>query len=352
MKTVGTEAFSVDPRDVGGAPPFGRYERMIAWRYLRARRAHGGVALISIISFFGIMLAVAVLIIVMSVMNGFRDTLLSTILGVEAHAYVFASDLAPETVEEIAERVERAPGVTRVAPVIQGQAMTSANDLVSGAVVYGMRKEDLEEVTLVAGSITDPAGRGSGSLERFGEGRNGGDQIVIGRGLANSLGLRVGDRVTLIAPSGAVTAFGTTPRRKAYEIAATFFVGNTNYDSQIAFLPLDQAQLFFNRGEGVDHLEVRVQDPDNIDKVIGGIRTAAAPFARVNDWRDRQGAFFNALKVERFMMRLILMLLVVIAALNIISGLVMLAKNKSRDIAILRTIGATKGGILRVFFLA
>ncbi len=328
------------------AAPFGLWERMLAGRYLRAKKSQGGVALISLISFIGIMLAVAVLIIVMSVMNGFRDELLSRILGFNGHLYV-TGGVVDDTARVAAVRnILKVPGVTQAAPVVEAQAIAMGPAQISGAIVRGMTPADLRDTRIVSGNIT------KGSLNGFGDGEYGGDAIVVGARLAEQLGVRPGDVLTLISPAGGATAFGGTPLQKTYTVAATFTVGMSQYDQAYIYMPLSQAQLFFGREGGVDTIEVKVADPDSAIAMKAAINRAAGPTAVVTDWTQRDSSFWGALKVERNVMRLILMLLVAIAAMNIISGLVMLVKNKGRDIAILRTIGAGQGAILRIFFMA
>ena len=330
----------------GRAPPFGAWERMLAGRYLRAKRSQGGVALISIISFIGIMLAVAVLIIVMSVMNGFRAELLSRILGFNGHVFVTGAVLDRPDRDEVVARIANVPGVRQAAPVIEAQAIAMGPAQISGAIVRGIRPQDLAATKLVASNIT------RGSLKGFGAGDYGGDMLVVGQRLADSLGVRPGDPLTLISPSGGATAFGGTPLQKTYTVGATFTVGMSQYDSAYIYMPLAQSQLFFGRDGGVDAIEIKVQDPDKAGLMKPAVARAAGPGALVTDWTQRDSSFWGALKVERNVMRLILMLLVAIAAMNIISGLVMLVKNKGRDIAILRTMGASGGSILRIFFMA
>ena len=331
----------------GAAPPFGLWERMLAGRYLRARRSEGGVALISILSFVGITLAVAVLIIVMSVMNGFRDELLGKILGFNGHVFVQGGVLDnAQTRDQAVDRIARVPGVTQAFPVIDAQAIAMGPNQVTGAMVRGLSPRDLANTRIVSGNIT------KGMIGAFGQGEYGGDQVVVGQRLAEQLGVRVGDTITLISPSGGATAFGGTPVQKAYQVAALFSAGMSQYDQAYIFMPLVQAQLFFGRENTVDAIEIRVTDPDKAPGMKADINRAAGPTASVADWTQRDASYWGALKVERNVMRLILMLLVVIAALNIISSLVMLVKNKGRDIAILRTMGAGQGAILRIFVMA
>ncbi|HEX3365264.1 lipoprotein-releasing ABC transporter permease subunit [Phenylobacterium sp.] len=331
----------------GRARPFGLWERMLAGRYLRAKRSEGGVALISIISFTGVTLAVAILIIVMSVMNGFRAELLGKILGFNGHVFVTGGLLDNARMRDNAvEKIAKVPGVTQAFPVIDAQAIALGPNQVTGAMVRGLSPKDLAATRIVAGNIT------KGSLSGFGQGDYGGNVVVVGARLAEQLGVKPGDNVTLISPAGGATAFGGTPVQKAYVVGATFTAGMSQYDQAYIFMPLEQAQLFFGREGTVDAIEIRVSDPDQAGKLKAPISRAAGPTALVADWTQRDASYWGALKVERNVMRLILMMLVVIAAMNIISGLVMLVKNKGRDIAILRTIGAGQGSIMRIFFMA
>lgn len=330
----------------GRAPPFGQWERSVAARYLRAKRSQGGVALISIISFVGIMLAVAVLIIVMSVMNGFRAELLSRILGFSGHLYVTGGVLSDPDRDAVVRRLADLPGVIQVTPVIEAQAMALGAGQISGAIVRGVTRADLEATKIVSGNIT------RGSMDEFGKGEYGGDYVLVGDRLARTLGIQPGDELSLVSPTGGATAFGATPLRKTYTVGGTFTVGMSEYDQAFIYMPLEQAQLFFGRDNSVDYLEMKLVDPDQAVAMKGQVARAAGPAALVTDWTEKNSAYWGALKVERNVMRLILMLVVAIAAMNIISGLVMLVKNKGRDIAILRTMGAGQGSILRIFFMS
>jgi lipoprotein-releasing system permease protein len=327
------------------ARPFGVWERALAIRYLRAKRNEGGVALISIISFVGILLAVAVLIIVMSVMNGFRTQLTHEILGFNGHVYVSGPAINGPGRDDMLARIRAVKGVVQAVPIVEAQAGALGPDASSGAIVRGMRPEDLAATKIVANNIKD------GSLQGFGAGDYGGDLILVGARLADSLGVKAGDSLSLISFSGGATPFGTAPRRKAYTVGGIFSVGMSAYDSAYIYMPMVQAQLFFGRDENIDIIEVNLDDPDHIDLLKPTIIQAAGAGAIVTDWRDKNHSFFNALQVEHNVMFLILTLLVMIATLNIISGLVMLVKNKGRDIAILRTMGASQGSILRIFFM-
>jgi lipoprotein-releasing system permease protein len=319
---------------------------MLAGRYLRAKRSQGGVALISIISFIGIMLAVATLIIVMSVMNGFRSELLGRILGFQGHAFVTGAVLdEPERTPTVL-RLRQVPGVTQVTPVVQGQVLAMGPTQVSGAIIRGISPQDLRDTKLVSNNLE------KGSLRTFGAGEFGGDEIAVGARLADALGVQPGDELTLVSPSGGATVFGGTPLQKTYRVGATFSVGMSQYDQAYIYMPLAQAQLFLGREGSVDEIEIKVTNPDHAARMKTALARAAGPTGLVTDWTQRDASFWGALKVERATMRLILMLLVAIAAMNIISGLVMLVKNKGRDIAILRTMGAGQGSILRIFFMS
>jgi lipoprotein-releasing system permease protein len=328
------------------ARPFGGWERAIAIRYLLTKRSHGGVALISVISFAAIALAVASLIITMSIMNGFGSELSAKILGFNGHAFVVGAAASPEERAVVVQRIRALPGVTEAIPVIESQALAQGPVAVAGAVVRGVTPADLRATPIVANNIK------SGSIRGFGVGEEGGDQVLVGQKLAQTLGIAVGDQVSLISPTGGETVFGGLPPAKSYTVGGIFSVGMSEYDQSFIYMPLNQAQLFFGRGAGVDFIEVRLKDPDKAPDMKGALAAAAGPGAVVTDWTERNSAYFGALKVEHNVMRMIFMFIVALAALNIISGLVMLVKNKGRDIAILRTMGAGRGAILRIFFMA
>lgn len=328
------------------AAPFGVWERAVAGRYLRAKRKHGGVALISIISFIGITLAVFALITVMSVMNGFRTELLGRILGFNGHAYVTGAPLSSPDRAIVVKRLRAVPGVKQVIPVVEGQAMVLGPNQIAGAIVRGVTPADLAATTIVSSNIK------SGSRDGFGQGDYGGELILLGDRLAASLGVGPGNSVALISPTGSATAFGTSVTQKDYTVGGTFSVGMSEYDQAFIYMPLEQAQLFFGRDDSVDAIEIMLDDPDAVEAIKPLLASAAGPGAIVTDWTQKNQSFFEALKVERAAMRLILMLIVAIAAMNIISGLIMLVKNKGRDIGILRTMGAGQGAIMRIFFMS
>jgi len=329
------------------AGPFSAWEFELALRYLRARRREGGIALIAIISYVAIALAVMALIIVMSIMAGFRNELLDRMLSFNGHMYVQGQVLGDPDREAAVTRIAAVPGVTSVSPLTENQALVRAAGQTTGAIVRGLRPQDLGSMAYVNDSLTDEA------RNAFGRGAYGGDNVLIGKALAEGMGLRVGDPITLYSPTGADSAFGNLGGlEKTYRVAGVFTSGAADFDRAYVFMPLEQAQLFFGK-EGVwDVIELKVEEPDQVANLIEPVREAAGRSAIVSDWRDRLAAFWGALKVERVAMSIILGLVVTIAALNIISGIVMLVKNKTRDIAILRTVGASQMSMLRIFFIS
>jgi lipoprotein-releasing system permease protein len=333
----------------GHTAPFAPFEWMIAWRYLRARRAEGGVSAMTVISFVGITLAVFALIATLAVRSGFRAEFVDTILGANAHVTIYASTHVDEQgrvtrviddYSEMADRVRAVSGVTRVAPLIRGQVMVTAHGRSSGVEVFGITPDDLLTIPRVA----DPE-HAIGDIADFAQG------IAIGSGVARELGVGLGDVIRVISPDGARTAFGTSPRISAYPITYIFTAGRYDIDRTRLYMPFDEAQIFFNRDGVADELEVMVANPDRIDALRMDLLRAGGERAMLWTWRDSAGAFLRALEVEDNVMFVILSILVLIAAMNIISGLIMLVKNKGRDIGILRTMGLSEGSILRVFFI-
>lgn len=324
------------------AGPFSVFERMVAWRYLRSRRKETVISVIASISFLGIMLGVATLIVVMAVMNGFRAELLTRILGVNGHLIVQPLDMPLEDYAQIAGRINGVPGVQYAIPLIDGQVLAQGNvGGGSGALVRGIRGADLGKISIVANNIQQ------GSIAGF----DTGEGVAIGSRMADNLGLVLGDTITLIAPDGDVTPLGTTPRMKGYPITAIFEVGMSEYDSSIVYMPFSEAQLYFNMDGRAQAIEIYVDNPDNVDALKPEVEEASQRPITMVDWRERNRTFFDALQVERNVMFMILTLIVLVAALNIISGLIMLVKDKGHDIAILRTMGATRGAILRIFLM-
>lgn len=330
--------------------PFSRFEWKIAWAYLRARREEGGVSVMTWISLIGITLAVAALIITLAVRTGFRDEFVDTILGSNAHVTVYSSIYADESgqtsrtitdYDDWAKSLSAVPGVIRAAPLVRGQVMASSNGSNAGVEVYGMSYDDVMTIPRVA---IDPDEHW-GDVTRFNDG------IAIGSGVARELGVTVGDKIKLISPDGAKTAFGTTPRVSSYEVVYVFSAGRYDIDKTRAYLPFAEAQKFFNRAGVADEIEVMVTHPEEVDDMAIPLLQAVGERGLIWTWRDASGSFLRALDIEDNVMFVILSVLVLIAAMNIVSGLIMLVKNKGRDIGILRTIGLTEASVLRIFFI-
>ena len=321
--------------------PFAPFEWMLSSRYLRARRKEGFISVIAGFSFLGIMLGVATLIIVMAVMNGFRSELLGKILGLNGHLLIQPLESPLTDWKDVADRINKVSGIRLAAPVVDGQALASSPFNASGVLVRGIRAADLDNITSIAKNIKQ------GTLEGFDEGKG----VAIGRRLADQLSIHAGDNITLVAPRGAVTPIGTMPRIKPYKVAAVFEIGMSEYDSTMVFMPLAEAQAYFNRANDVTAIEISTVNPARIEQYRKAVTEAAGRPIYLVDWRQRNSTFFNALQVERNVMFLILTLIVLVAALNIISGLIMLVNDKGSDIAILRTMGASQGAIMRVFLI-
>ena len=345
MAVVETEAeteIAVNIADIKPAGPFSAFERMVAGRYLRARRKEAFISVIAGFSFVGIMLGVATLIIVMAVMNGFRAELMKTILGVNGHLIAQPIESPFEDYAVLVERINQVDGVRFAVPLVEGQTLSSGNvGAGTGALVRGVREQDLRKLDLVSDNIK------LGTLDDF----DSGSGVAIGARMAENLGLTIGDILTLVSPDGDVTPFGTTPRVKGYPVNAIFEVGMSEYDSSIVYLPLTEAQAYFNADGIAQFIEIFVDEPDNVDEMRSGIEAAALRPMFLSDWRQRNRTFFAALEIERNAMFMILTMIIIVATLNIVSGLIMLVKDKGRDIAILRTMGATSGSILRIFIM-
>lgn len=326
---------------VADTKPFSPFEWMLAGRYLRARRKEGFISVIAGFSFLGIMLGVATLIIVMAVMNGFRKDLFSKIMGLNGHVIITRVNGPFEDYKEAAAKVIGVPGVKSALPLIEGQVMVSSSVQALGGLVRGIDEQGLKSLKLVADNVK------LGTFDGF-DNQTG---IAMGGRLANQLRVSIGDTVTLVSPRGAATPFGTAPRSKPYVITSIFELGMSEYDRMIMFMPLAEAQKYFSKGSEVDVLEVVVDNPERVSQYSAEIRNVLGPEMGLSDWRTRNETFFTVLEVERNVMFIILSLIVLVAALNIISGLMMLVKDKGRDIAILRTMGASKGAIMRVFLI-
>jgi lipoprotein-releasing system permease protein len=319
---------------------FGPFERMVAFRYLRARRQEGFISVIAIFSLLGITLGVATLIIVMSVMNGFRAELLGRILGLNGHLGVYGMSGPLPDYGPLADRIRKAPEVVKVVPLVEAQVMASAEGRAAGALVRGLTLDDLKN-----GAVGQHVKMGS--IDDLND-----DGVLVGTRLALKLGIRVGDDVSLISPQGNPTPFGTMPRIKAFRVAGLFELGMSEYDSNMIFTALPTAQTFFRVPDAVTSLEIFVNDPDNVRKTTLDVARIVGDGGRIFDWQQANSSFFNAIQVERNVMFLILTLIIIVAAFNIISSMIMLVKDKGRDIAILRTMGATRGMVLRIFVLA
>ncbi len=343
--------------------PFGPFERMLALRYLGAKREHGGLAFISVVSVVGITLGVWALIVIMSVMNGFRLELVSKIVGFEPHVFIETTGVPPSTIEELMVKLRQRPGVENVEPMHQGVALMSAYGRSDAVQVRGIRPEDLRKNKLIADSVAagqrmrenpgEPMPRGivgQGSLDRFGDEGDLSQDIVMGDAFAYQLGVGVGDKITLTQFNGARTVLGTAPRSKTYTVSAIFHVGNERYDRGVVFLPIEASKLLFGYDEGYPLVGLRLSDPDTADDFVKQLETEERYV--MQSWIQRNGTYVTALVVERNVMRLILFIVVVITSLNIITGVLMLVKNKARDIAILRTIGATRAGVVRIFMMS
>lgn len=330
-------------------PPFAPFEWMIAWRYLRARRSEGGVSTMTWISLIGITLAVFALIATLAVRSGFRAEFVDTILGANAHVTVYKMGVVQPNgrvdrnirdYDALAEQIAAVAGVTRVAPIVRGQVMATFQGNNAGMEVYGISADNLNTIPRIANPQT-----AQGDIGRFGDG------IAIGSGIARTLNAQVGDKIRLISPDGVKTAFGTSPRINAYEVTYIFTAGRYDIDRTRAYLPLAEAQSYFNSEGAVNELEVMVANPDAVENISPDILAAAGDTALIWTWREASSGFLNALEIEDNVMFVILSILVLIAAMNIVSGLIMLVKNKGRDIGILRTMGLSEGSILRIFFI-
>ena len=334
---------------MSSARPFAAYEWLIAWRYLRATRAEGGVSVMTWISLVGIALAVFALIATLAVRSGFRAEFVDTILGANAHVTYYSFTRVTDagtSVNTIADYADRAAalrgvaGVTHAAPVISGQVLAGFGGRNAGVQVVGMAAQDVAALP----RIIDPQ-TGSGDFARYGAG------VAVGQGIARNLGLIVGDSLRLVSPDGARTPFGTSPRVGVYEVVYIFSAGRFDIDATRIYMPFVEAQSYFNRDGVADQIELLLEDPEALGDVMPRLWQAAGPGGGFQTWQDRSGAFLRALEVEDNVMFVILSVLVLIATMNIVSGLIMLVKNKQADIGILRTIGLSEGAVMRVFFI-
>ena len=336
--SAGSEARESVP---SGTKAFAGFEWLLAGRYLRTRRREGFVSVIAGFSFLGILLGVATLIIVMSVMNGFRKELLEKIVGVNGHIFATPIDRPLDDYEQVAAKLRQVQGIKLAIPLVEGQALASSQVGNSGVLVRGVSESDIKSIPFIANNVKQ------GTLDGFAS-TNG---VAIGRRLAGSLGLQAGDTITIVTPRGASTPFGTAPRIKAYPVTAIFEIGMSEFDASFVFMPLAESQAYFNRDGDVNVIEIFIDNPDQTQAVRDQIEADPPRPLVLSDWRQRNRTFFNALEVERNVMFIILTLIVLVAALNIVSGLIMLVKDKTEDIAIMRTMGASRGTVLRVFLI-
>lgn len=334
---------------IKSTPPFARFEWMIAWRYIRAKRAEGGVSVMTWISLIGVTLAVFALISTLAVRSGFRSEFVGTILGSNAHVTVYQTNVISETgqasrtirdYDDLAAAIRAVDGVTRAAPLVRGQVMANFGNANAGVEIYGIASSDL----LTIPGVAQPEEHW-GNIAGFEQG------VAIGSGVARELGIGVGDKLKIISPNGSRTAFGTSPRVSVFDVAYIFTAGRWDVDRTRVYLPLAEAQRFFDKDGLVDEIEVMVEDPDDVERFLAPILDVAGERALGWTWRDSSGAFLRALTVEDNVMFILMSILVLIASMNIISGLIMLVKNKGRDVGILRTMGLSEGSILRVFFI-
>ncbi|MFQ3361021.1 MAG: lipoprotein-releasing ABC transporter permease subunit [Alphaproteobacteria bacterium] len=321
--------------------PFSYFEWKIAGRYLKSKKKDGVISIIAIFSLIGIILGVATLIIVLAVMNGFRSELLDKILGINGHITVQAYNGKLYDYHDYSNSIASLPGISNSIPIIDSQVMISSGDITNGALIKGVTREGILSIKKISQNIK------LGSLDNF----NNNEVIIIGTRMAINMGVNVGDLLTLISPKGAQTPFGTTPRVKSYEIIALFEIGMSEYDGNIIYMPMFEAQRYFNKKDAVSGIEIFLDNPDEAENYQQTIENITNNNYYVSSWKQKNSAFFTALEVERDLMFIIVSLIVLVAGLNIISGLIMLVKDKTSDIAILRTMGASRKSIMRIFFI-
>ncbi len=320
---------------------FNKFERLTAGRYLRAKRKEGFISVITGFAFTGIALGVATLIIVMSVMNGFRAELLGRILGINGHIGLMAPNGYPfNNYRNAVKDIMDIQHIKLAIPMIENQLLITAGKSAEGAMVRGIAKEDLLKKPAMAKAVAKV------DMNYFTD-----DAVIIGIRLARKMGIVEGDKITLLSPNGKITAFGTVPRMKSYQVIGMFDSGMYEYDANFIFMPLDAAQVYFGLNGAVTNIDVTLDDDKYLQPVRDALERSLGGGAYIYDWKQSNAAFFNAIEVERNVMFIILTLIIVVAAFNIISGLIMLVKDKGRDIAVLRTMGATKGMIMRIFFM-
>jgi lipoprotein-releasing system permease protein len=317
-----------------------RYERMVARRYLLPGKGEGFIFVVASISLVAVMLGVAALIVVMSVMNGFRAELFDKVVGLNGHAVIQGYDGRLRNWQEIAQRAERTPGVTSAQPLIEQALMATADGRVAGVLVRGVRREDILANATMRSNVL------AGSFEAL---RPGTDNVALGSRLAEALGVTVGGDISLVSPEGRTTPFGTVPRIVSYHVAAIFEIGLYDFDKAFVVMPIENAQTLLMLGDAVGMVEVQTVDPDRVHQILAPLAQSLIGQAEVRDWRSMNSALFQALQVERVAMFVVLSMIILVAVFNILSSLIMLVRAKTRDIAILRTMGATRRGLMKVF---
>jgi len=317
------------------------FERMVAFRYLRARREEGMISVIAMFSLAGIALGVMTLIVVLSVMNGVRSEMINSIIGLDGHVNIYANAGGLPNYDMLAKDIAARPEVSSATPKIEGQIMASARGVALGSMVAGYTPEGLSTKTLLTDKIV------AGDLEAF----NNGEGVILGLRMAEKMGLNVGDTITLISPEGTQTIAGMVPRVKAYAVSALFSVGMFAYDSGLIIMPMEEAQVYFKLPDSASLIEIQLKDADNAGALARELSTQLGSGYRVYDWKRSNAQIFNAVMTQRNVMFLILMLIILVACFNIISSLIMLVREKGGDIAILRTMGATRRSVQKIFIL-
>ncbi len=324
---------------------FQKFERIIAFRYLRARREEGFISVIAMFSLVGIALGVATLIVVLSVMNGVRGELINSIIGLEGHVTVYSNQQGISDYDKISAYIAGINGLDFAIPKVEGQIMASHNGIASGAMVAGFRNEDIEKKPLLIKKIA------ANEMESFKRGEG----VIIGKRMAEKMHLNIGDDLMLISPEGRATVAGLVPRVKSYPVVGTFELGMFAYDNGLILMPFAEAQLYFklreNGGDKASSIEIIGNNPDKAHDIAGQIAQKLGAGYRVYDWKTSNNHIFEAVLVQRNVMFLILMLIILVASFNIISSLIMLVREKGQDIAILRTMGASSSSVMRIFFL-
>ncbi|MDG1666373.1 MAG: ABC transporter permease [Hellea sp.] len=327
--------------------PFGAIERKISFRYLRSKKNQGGVGLISLISFICIMLAIAAMIIIMSIMNGFRDEMINLTIGSEGHMFVASSNPEPnkQYIELLEKDLSSLSGIEGAFQFTQNFTGIQANSQFGLAKVIGIAPKNLKDFALVVSNIIE------GSIQKPLSSLKQENMITIGLGLANSFGLKVGDSIVIYSPNSRQTISGPMPIKKSYTIGAIFKLGLYQADLSNIYMDIDQASLLFNKGLHSGEIQIRLTNPDELDKIRNEILNIIDKPVFIQSWKDRNASTATALRTEQIAMRFIFMVVVIIAVFPVLASMIMLVKNKSKDIAVLRTLGVSRAAILRIFFM-